>query len=721
MLYYSISALVNAVTSAIFCLVVIIRNPKAQLNRSFSYLALSVTVWAYGYYFWQISNSPDKALFWCRFLMAGAIFLPSTFFHLGVTILEDGKKYLKSYRLAFIFSIVFFCLNFTSLFIEGVEKRLFFSYWPIPGVIFPVFLAGFLGIVIYTLILLYGCYRTSTGIKRNQLRYIFLGTLLGALGGSTNYFLWYNIPIPPVGNILMSAYVVAIGYAIIKHRLLEVNLAFTRGAILLIVYAFIVGISLLFVVVGKPWLIELFQDRWFYPPLGLYTLLALLAPYIYLQLQSRAEQRIIQRQLQLHRSLKAASKTTIEVQSIEKLSKIIPRYLLRLYARLNNKIMHISLFLQNKDKEGYKLKSSVGSEKLTKEITIAEDSSLVKWFTTIRGILVEKGVLKEKEVEVLVYEDIDYWLNRANIASVPFKGLDKIFKQLKQIMKSLNANIILPSVYQKELLGFLILGEKTPDPYSTNDIDTFSILANDSAMALKAAQLFEDLKVAQARLIQSEKLNLLGQLASSMAHEINNPLAIISGNVQLLLMDEKDVKKKKLLKKINDQTERGYTIINRLLNFSRLPKEDIKDIAINDMIDETLELVNHKILHGNIQLERNYNPVEIIKGNPTQIQEVFLNLFVNAIQAMPQGGRLKLFTKQLDGMVQVEVEDTGKGIVEKDAENIFDPFYSKDKEEGTGLGLFVADQIMKLHQGSVSVKSKVGEGTIFVLKFPIEV
>jgi two-component system NtrC family sensor kinase len=220
-------------------------------------------------------------------------------------------------------------------------------------------------------------------------------------------------------------------------------------------------------------------------------------------------------------------------------------------------------------------------------------------------------------------------------------------------------------------------------------------------------------------LIQSEKLNLLGQLASSMAHEINNPLAIISGNVQLLLMDETDAEKKKILKKINDQTERGYQIIRRLLNFSRLPKEDIKQIDVNAMVDDTLELVNHKILHGNIHLDRNYNPLPQIRGNPTQIQEVLLNLFVNAIQAMPHGGRLKLFTRQEADTVIIEVKDTGKGIVEEDIKNIFDPFFTKGKENGTGLGLFVASQVMALHNGTIEVKSKLGEGTGFVLKFPL--
>ncbi len=469
-----------------------------------------------------------------------------------------------------------------------------------------------------------------------------------------------------------------------------------------------------------PWLQKYFYDQWFYPPLALYTILALIAPYIYLQLQTKSEHKKMQRQVKLHQSLKNASKTTIEVQSIDKLSKIIPRYLLRLYSvNMNNKISHITLFLKEKKKDIYTLRTSVGDQKIPEDTVISMDSYLVRWFTKIRDVLVEKGKIRAKDLEVLVYEDVNYWMANPNFLRSPFRGLDKILLQLKTTMEELHASVILPSVYQKELIGFLILGEKTPDPYSGSDIDTFSVLANDSAMAFKAAQLFEDLKATQAHLIQSEKLNLLGQLASSMAHEINNPLAIISGNVQLLLMDETDEAKKKVLKKINDQTERGYTIIHRLLNFSRLPKEDIKTVDVNTMIDETLELINHKILHANVRLERNYGTVPSISGNPTQIQEVLLNLFVNAVQAMPEGGRLKLITRQDDARIVIEVQDSGKGIPDEDLKNIFDPFFTKGKENGTGLGLFVATQIMALHNGTIEVKSKVGQGTCFVLKFPV--
>lgn len=684
---------------------------------------IASAVWAFGAYKFSLAPLQDTALFWIRIAHIGIILTPAFFFHFTLIFTEKYRKSLVffDYLLVTVFLFgTFFYDRF--IIVKYVFEQFYFFHCDInQNPLYLIFYVVFYWIgLLYAFYLLICFYMKTKGILRNQMRYFIIGCFIAWIGPEGMFLLVFGLQLYPITNILLGIYPLIFAYAILKYRLLDIKVALTRGAILLIVYVFIVGIPLALVMIGKSWLVQYFQAKWFVPPLGLYTILALIGPYIYLRFQNKAEEKRMQQQVRLHQSLKAASKTTIEVQSIDKLSKIIPRYLLKLYHKLDNQIMHISMFLHDKENKVYHMQSSAGEQKIPVDTLIREDSMLVKWFTVIRDKLVDEGVMRENEVEVLVYEDIDYWLNNPNVLKKPFRGLDKVLKELKKIMQSFNANLILPSVYQKELLGFLMLGEKRPDPYTVSDISTFSILANDSAMAFKAAQLFEDLKLAQARLIQSEKLNLLGQLASSMAHEINNPLAIISGNVQLLLMDEQDESKKKFLQKISDQTERGYKIIHRLLNFSRLPKEEIKVIKVHEMIDETLELIGHKIKHGSIELIKEYADVPDINGNPTQIQEVLLNLFVNGIQSMEEGGKLKIATNVLKNKVEILIADTGKGIEEKDIQNIFDPFYTKGKENGTGLGLFVASQVMGLHKGTINVKSKVGQGTTFVLQFALE-
>ena len=722
LIFYSSSAIINFIVSLCFAVFVLYKDAKHPTSRYFAYFILTLSFWSFFYAGWLLSNDAILGDYLVRTCMAGVIIMPSAF-TLFVASLTKTKLPRWVYAGNYLLTILFISAIYTPLFAKSGGRFFIFPYWPKPGLFFHFHLIHFAVNVSFAHMLLIVKYFTiKEGQIRRQILYVLLAGIFGFLGGSINFLPWYRIPIFPVTTILVLLWVLLPSYAILKHHLLDIRVALTRTGILILVYVSTIAIPLMFAGGFRDNMIALFgKERWFYPPWFLYSVLALLAPYVYIRLQEKSEHKRMLQQLRLHQSLKDASKTTIEVQSIDKLSKIIPRYLLRLYSvSMNNKISHISLFLKEKRKNVYALKSSVGDEKISAEMTIPMDSYLVKWFTIIRGVLVEKGRIRAKDLEVLVYDDVNYWITNPSLLRSPFRGLDKVLKQLKESMESLHAHVILPSIYQKELLGFLILGEKNPEPYSSSDIDTFSILANDSAMAFKAAQLFEDLKATQAHLIQSEKLNLLGQLASSMAHEINNPLAIISGNIQLLLLDEPNEERKKILKKVDAQTERGYTIIHRLLNFSRLPKEEIKVIDVNNMIDETLELINHKILHGNVQLERNYTAVTPINGNPVQIQEVLLNLFVNAVQSMPEGGRLKLSTQQADGRIIIEVQDTGKGIAEEDIKNIFDPFFTKGKENGTGLGLFVAAQIMALHNGTIEVNSKVGQGTCFVLKFPLK-
>ena len=721
---YTIPALMAAIFALFIGFLVYSKN-KSVLHRQFFILSLCLFSWLFGCFGQTVTIHKNIAVIFDKLLYTGVILYPISFLYfVFFNLKKDVNKKNKFFIIIKLITVGFLFVNYfdpmRGWFIKDVSRRYIFRFIAFPGVLWYLLITYVTAVVNYGLFLLGKELFKTQGVNALRLRYLLSALILLTVGGIMYFGLVINIYTPPVDNLLACIALSLIAYSIVRYRLLDIRIVLTRGAILLIVYGCIVTFPLAFAALSREWLVRYMGAKWFYPPLGMYTILALLAPYIYVQLQTKAEQKQIQRQIRLHQSLKNASKTTIEVQSIDKLSKIIPRYLLRLYGRMDNKITHISLFLKDQRKRNYHLQSSVGEEKIIKDTIIEEDSYLVRWFTNIRDILIEHNVVRAKEVEVLVYEDIDFWMTKPGILNVPFKGITKILKELKFLMTQLKANVILPSVYQKELLGFLVLGEKIPDAYTVSDIDTFSILANDSAMAFKAAQLFEELKMTQARLMQSEKLSLLGQLASSMAHEINNPLAIISGNVQLLLMDEEDKKKKELLKKVNDQTERGYKIINRLLNFSRLPKEEIKEIDPAELIEDTLELVGHKILHGNIHIDRDFAPVSAIKGNSTQIQEVILNLFVNAIQAMPDGGRLKIRIGEHKNFVQIEVSDTGKGIEDEDLKNIFDPFYTKGKENGTGLGLFVASQIMGLHNGTIYAKSKIGQGTTFVLRFPIQ-
>jgi two-component system, NtrC family, sensor kinase len=225
----------------------------------------------------------------------------------------------------------------------------------------------------------------------------------------------------------------------------------------------------------------------------------------------------------------------------------------------------------------------------------------------------------------------------------------------------------------------------------------------------------------QDQLLQAEKLSSIGLLAAGIAHEVNTPIAGISSYTQMLLKDTlSSDKRKTILEKIEKQTFRAAEIVNGLLNFSRLNGSEFKELDINRLIDESLSLLGHQLQLNHIKVEPRYDwSLPAVYGNLGKLQQVFINLFLNARDAMPSGGELAIQTGMNESMVVVDISDTGIGISEEDMKRIFDPFYTtKPVGKGTGLGLAVSYGIIQEHGGRIFVDSNVGKGTHFQLKLP---
>ena len=225
----------------------------------------------------------------------------------------------------------------------------------------------------------------------------------------------------------------------------------------------------------------------------------------------------------------------------------------------------------------------------------------------------------------------------------------------------------------------------------------------------------------ERRLVQTDKLSSIGLLAAGVAHEVNTPLAVISSYAQMLAKQiAGDAEKAPLLEKIAKQTFRASEIVNSLLNFSRTSTTEYAGVDLNKVLTETLSLIEHQLAKANIQVTLGLEePLPPIKGNPGKLQQVFLNLFLNARDAMESGGVLAVKTNAIDGLVRVTVADTGTGIAPQNVTRVFDPFFTtKAARRGTGLGLSVSYGIVKEHNGEIEVDSEVGAGTRFHVTFP---
>lgn len=259
-------------------------------------------------------------------------------------------------------------------------------------------------------------------------------------------------------------------------------------------------------------------------------------------------------------------------------------------------------------------------------------------------------------------------------------------------------------------------------------------------------QMAGDLKEAQDRIIeeaetklklgrdlrQSEKLATIGQLASGLAHEIGTPLNIISGRVELAkrkLDDKEGVQKN--LDIVIQQTERITKIIQRLLGFVRKKKPEQRNFNITALLETTLDFLDYEIQKQKVKVVRETEgPLPLVTGDPDQLQQVFLNIVLNAVQSMPGGGTLHLSASAQvtskegleDGQrryVEVKVQDTGMGMEREVMDNIFNPFFStKEKGKGTGLGLTVSQGIVQDHEGWIEVESETGKGSLFKIYLP---
>jgi len=236
-----------------------------------------------------------------------------------------------------------------------------------------------------------------------------------------------------------------------------------------------------------------------------------------------------------------------------------------------------------------------------------------------------------------------------------------------------------------------------------------------------------EIDAGQEQLCQSRKLASIGTFTSGIAHELNNPINNTSLIVDSLIEDEETLlpaERMKLYNDLMDQAERSSEIVKNLLEFSRTDQDHFENISLEEMIGKTQRLLknelNIKRVKFHVRIQENLPKVRIDKS---RLQQALVNLLLNGIQAMPDGGVLTL-TIDADpesGGIRMDVRDTGKGIQKEQLDSIFDPFFTTKKEgEGTGLGLSVTYNIIQRHNGRISVESTLGKGTCFSIFLPVK-
>ena len=305
------------------------------------------------------------------------------------------------------------------------------------------------------------------------------------------------------------------------------------------------------------------------------------------------------------------------------------------------------------------------------------------------------------------------------ILGLPFVFL-AIFVILSMLIIQLLFNRILkPLALIRRTLDRVAQGDFRPIDYEENARDEISMLI------YAFNRMAGELESKQEQLVQSRKIAAIGTFTAGIAHELNNPINNISLTAETILEDYAPVlpeEGRELVGDVLSQAERAGEIIKNLLDFSRIEIPSFTTLNIVDVIQKTLKLVKNQIMLAGIRINTLFSQdMPSIQGNFRNLEQVFLNLFINAIQAMPEGGDIHLRALQdSEKYIKVEIQDTGPGIKPENLEHIFEPFYTtKAVGRGTGLGLAVTYSLLEKHGGHIEVHSEVNVGTTFSIYLPV--
>jgi len=450
-------------------------NTKAVVNRVWLFLSLNIAICCIG--FAGAISSTDKAiaLFWGRFIYLGTILIPVSFLHFVIAILNIRNK-KKVLKFGYIISCIFLSFTYTNLLIKDVEPKFNFKFYDVAGQIYPFFVAFFLTYVIYAHYILFKTYRILSGPKRNQIKYIILASLVGFTGGTTAFLLVLNVNIYPAGIFALFFYIIIITYAIVKHRLMQIEVIIKKtlvfaGLFMFVSMSFVAATFLaqefLAVIMGA-------NTKWVAFALSMLIITLGIRP-LEKWLIALTDRFLFQRKYDYQQTLKEASEGMTLVTDMKKLLNFIVRIATK-KVRLKSAV----IFQYEDGKDRYILRIRRGTHRRHTGYCLDKNNELVTWLIDHK--------------EPLLYDEIEDWLRSVKILRKE-KGLREKLTSIKEELEGIDGVVCVPSFSKGQLIGFLVLGEKlSGDIYTQEDVRLLSTLANSAAIAVENAKNFMELK-----------------------------------------------------------------------------------------------------------------------------------------------------------------------------------------------------------------------------------
>jgi len=682
MSYFPLSALINAITSTILGSTVFLKGQKSERVITFILFCFALTGWSTFYFLWQLTPDKKLAYFYCKGLMMFVIIIPVFYFHYNVSLVEKTENIRPWIIASYIASAVLIFLNFSNMIVSGVSPKLSFMYWPNPGILFHFHLFMFSSLVIASLIISINEFKISSGIKKEHLKYTIIGTCTAFGGGMTNYFLWYNIPIKPYGNVFVSIWVLIIGYTILKYKLMDINLAFRYTVINV----------LLSIIIGMPIAIFIFYLSQFGHPFiaGFLGFSAPFTGYYLFNLWKPAttDSLVLTGRFATHKdeNIKSHRDNIINSPTLRDWAENLCQSMVKLFS-----VQEVVVLVFDASHHYFASVAGAGLEQLSwgVPIIVENDSPLSK--------------MLEKEKKILIKEELQQILR------------PRIYDAIQAEMESLSAELCVPFLMNDKLVGILAIGHKTSREMF-NDLDLKSMwkVARGAEEALRALLL---------GLLQH-------QYSSEWAHDLLHPFgakgslhyvkAAVEGKYGAL-----DSNLKQHFEDILEEMNFVEKYMDALLNPLKYSNGiyNIRPRILTHYFEQADRLYAEAAQEQGIHWTVRSPPPNIqVLGDAVIIfHRVIKNLLENAFRHTPRGGSIELGHRLEDNILVIFVKDTGPGIPKNMLETIFERGAqgSDDVKGKAGLGLYNARKVVEAHHGKLWAESELGKGSTFFFTLPL--
>lgn len=698
MIHYIIAQLLNAFTTLALGIFVYLKYRKSLVNKMFALHSLAIAIWAFSFAQMAAAQNEVAGLFWSRSLHIGAILIPVFLLHFTCALLNIVREKRKILIASYIIGFSMLALVPTNLFVSHTVSVVGFKYFVGPaGIQYHLFPLFFLVCLVYAFYKLFKGFRYSQGLRRNQIKYLLVALLIGYSGGPTAFLPLYNIPIPRWGLYTVSIFSIIVAYAIVKYRLMDINIVIKTGTAYASLAVLTTGISI-GLILGVD---QIFAGYPGYNPI-LATIIVLLIiipaftyllPRVKLKAENTVEKILYKNKYAYLDALRDFSQRMTFIVDQEEFLQSVAKNIVELMG-----LEGAYVFVANEVTGKYELKAQERGE--LPEPTIPEDSAILEHLRRNK-----RPFLKEEMERILPQKEM---------------------AEIEACLKPMGAALVIPLVAEDELIGVFALGGKaTREMFSHLDIELLETLANQTALILNYKRMEE-------RLRRQDKLIGLATMAAGIGHEIGN--AIVSVQTFLQLFPERRLDEAfcgQFGTTALEDAQRVSQLVDtmRKLAQPRSGMSEFKPLEIKRVIEQAILFLKKHIEGKGVEIIRRYGEVPEVRGDESLLLVTFLNLFRNSLDFLSDGGKIAISLShkhrvRLDPKgkpqqcVRIEISDNGPGIAKEHLARVFEPFFTT-RFEGTGLGLPLVHRVIEEHGGDIALDSRVGEGATFIINLPV--